>query len=101
MIRPLRRKGWLERASWGCCLLAPPKMGPDALGESNFQALASRIAEPSYFGYATAAAHFGFTARHLRVLDTAVRIANPVPRKFFGFGPTDVLGHTVMMSDCE
>ena len=115
VIRSLRRKGWLERASWGRYLLIPPEMGPDALGESNVLALASRIAEPYYFGYATAAAHYGFTTqhrqvirlvtpvrtRHRRVLDTEVHIVNPVPRKFFGFGPIDVLGHAVMMSDHE
>ena len=50
VIRSLRRKGWLERASWGRYLLIPPEMGPDALGESNVLALASRIAEPYYFG---------------------------------------------------
>ncbi|MYG66308.1 MAG: hypothetical protein F4206_06215, partial [Gammaproteobacteria bacterium] len=49
VIRSLRRKGWLERASWGRYLLVPPDMGPDALGESNVLALASRIAEPYYF----------------------------------------------------
>ncbi len=65
VIRSLRRKGWLERASWGRYLLIPPEMGPDVLGESNVLALASRIAEPCYFGY----------------------------------GPVDVLGYTVMMSD--
>ena len=115
VIRSLRRKGWLERASWGRYLLIPPEMGPDALGESNVLALASQIAEPYYFGYATAAAHYGFTTqrrqvirlvtpvrtRHRHVLDTEVHIVNPVPRKFFGFGPIDVLGHTVMMSDRE
>ena len=115
VIRSLRRKGWLERASWGRYLLIPPEMGPDALGESNVLALASRIAEPYYFGYGTAAMHHGLTtqhrhivrlvtpvrARNRRVLDTEVRIVNPVPRKFFGFGPADVLGYTVMMSDRE
>ena len=39
--------------------------------------------------------------RNRRVLDTEVRIVNPVPRKFFGFGPVDVLGYTVVMSDRE
>ena len=115
VIRALRRKGWLERASWGRYLLIPPEMGPDALGESNVLALASRIADPYYFGYGTAATHYGLTtqhrhvvqlvtpvrARNRRVLDTDVRIVNPVRRKFFGFGPVEVLGYTVMMSDRE
>ena len=115
VIRSLRRKGWLERASWGRYLLIPPEMGPDALGESNVLALASRITEPYYFGYGTAAMHYGFTTqrrhviqlvtpvrtRNRRVLDTEVRIISPLPRKFFGFGSVDVLGYTVMMSDRE
>ena len=115
VIRGLRRKGWLQRASWGRYLLIPPEMGPEALGESNVLALASRIADPSYFGYGTAAKHYGFTTQHRqvirlvtpvrtrnrRVLDTEVRIVNSVQRKFFGFGPVDVLGYSVMMSDRE
>ncbi len=115
VIRSLRRKGWLERASWGRYLLIPPEMGPDALGASNVLALASQIARPYYFGYSTAAAYYGFTtqhrhvirlvtpvrSRHRRVHDTEVQIVHPVPRKFFGFSPIDVLGHTVIMSDRE
>ena len=50
VIESLRRKGWLERASWGEYLLVPPEQGPDALGNSNLLALASRIADPYYIG---------------------------------------------------
>lgn len=39
--------------------------------------------------------------RNRRVLDSDVRIVNPVQRKFFGFGPIDVLGYTVMMIEQE
>ena len=115
VIRALRRKGWLERASWGRYLLIPPDQGPEALGESNLLALASRIADPYYIGYGTAAAHYGLTTqarntiwlvtpqrkRARNVQDTEVRIVNPSARRFFGFGPVDVLGYPVMMSDRE
>jgi len=115
VIRSLRRKGWLERASWGRYLLIPPDMGPEAIGEGNLLALASRIADPYYFGYGTAATHYGLTTQHRnviwlvtpvrlrerRLLDAEVRIVNPVERKFFGYGPVDVLGYQVMMSDRE
>ena len=115
VIRSLRRKGWLARASWGRYLVIPPDMGPDALGEGNVLALASRIADPYYFGYGTAATHYGLTTQHRRVirlvtplrvrarrlLDSEVCIINPVRSKFFGFGPVDVLGYQVMMSDRE
>ena len=117
VIRSLRRKGWLQQASWGKYLLIPPDQGPEALGEGNLLALASRIAEPHpyYLGYGTAAAHYGLTTQHRntiwlvtparlrdrRLNDSKVRIVNPVPRKFFGFDSVDVLGYTVKMSDIE
>lgn len=117
VIRSLRRKGWLEQAGWGKYLLIPPDQGPEALGESNLLALASRIAEPHpyYVGYGTAASHYGLTTqlrnviylvtpvrlRGRRLQDSEVRIVNPVTRKFIGFEPVDVLGYPVLMSDVE
>jgi hypothetical protein len=47
----LRRKGWLERASWGEYMVIPPEQGSDVLGESNLFASASRIADPYYIGF--------------------------------------------------
>ncbi len=115
VINSLRRKGWLERASWGKYLVIPPDQGPDALGESNLLALASRIADPYYIGYGTAATHYGLTTQHRNVIwlvtpvhlrdrrvgQAEVRIVNPVSDKFFGFGAVDVLGYQVMISDRE
>jgi predicted transcriptional regulator of viral defense system len=115
VIRSLRRKGWLERGGWGRYLLIPPEQGSQALGESNLLALASSIANPYYFGFATAAAHYGLTTqlrstiflvtpKHVRPKDiqgTKVRIVKVAPRRFFGFGPVDALGYPVMMSDRE
>ena len=115
IIHSLRRKGWLERASWGKYLLIPPDQGPEALGDSNLLALASRIAEPYYIGFGSAATHYGLTTQHRNVIwlvtlhrlrdrrvgDSEVRIVNPAARKFFGFGPVDVLGYKLMMSDRE
>lgn len=115
VIASLRRKGWLERASWGEYLVIPPDEGPDALGESNLFALASRIADPYYIGYGSAAAHYGLTTQHRRTVilvtpahlrarrvgEGRVTIVNPKPHKFFGFGPVDVLDFKVMMSDRE
>jgi predicted transcriptional regulator of viral defense system len=115
IIHSLRHKGWLERASWGKYLLIPPDRGPDALGEGNVLALASRITEPYYIGYGTAASHYGLTTQRRNVIwlvtpmhlrdrragDAEVRLVNPAPRKFFGFGPVDVLGYSIVMSDRE
>ena len=101
VIDSLRRKGWLERAAWGKYLLVPPDQGPEAVGDSNLLALASRIIEPYYIGYGTAATHYGLTTQHRNVIwlvtpvhlrdrrvgDAEVRIVNPVRHKFFGFDP--------------
>src|ERR1700723_2035404 len=115
VIEALRRKGWLQRATWGEYLLIPPEQGPDVLGNSDLLALASRVADPYYIGFSTAAAHYGLTTQHrngifgvtptrLRareVGEARVRIVNPTERKFFGFEPVDVLGYKVMISDRE
>ena len=115
VIESLRRKGWLERASWGKYLFIPPDQGPDAVGETNLLALASRIADPYYVGYGSAAGYYGLTTQHRRVIvvvtpvrvrerrvgEGRVRIVNPKPGKFFGFAPVDVFGYKVMISDRE
>ena len=84
VIRSLRRKGWLQQASWGNFLLIPPDQGPEALGEGNLLALASRIAEPHpyYLGYGTAAAHYGLTTQHRNTiwLVTLARCATSAER---------------------
>ena len=115
LIYSLRRKGWLERASWGRYLFIEPDQGPEALGESNLLALASRIADPYYIGFGTAATHYGLTTQYRNVIwlvtpihlrqrkigEAQVCIVNPVARKFFGFGPVDVLGYKTIISDLE
>jgi predicted transcriptional regulator of viral defense system len=115
VIEALRRKGWLERATWGEYLLIPPEQGPDALGDSNLLALASRIANPYYIGFSSAAAHYGLTTQHRNVIfvvtplrlrerevgESRVQIVNQSQSKFFGFEPVDVLGYKVMISDRE
>jgi predicted transcriptional regulator of viral defense system len=115
VIEALRKKGWLERAAWGKYLLVPPDQGPEALGDSNLLALASRIVDPYYVGFGTAAAHYGLTTQHRNVIflvtparvrertlgESRVKIINQTAKKFFGFEPVDVLGHEVIMSDRE
>ena len=115
VIKGLRKKGWLERATWGKYLLVPPDQGPDALGDSNLLALASRVADPYYIGFGTAAAHYGLTTQHRNVIvlvspsklrsryvgEARLKIVHQTQRKFFGFEPVDVLGQKVMMSDRE
>ena len=99
----------------GKYLLIPPDQGWQALGESNLLALASSIANPYYFGFATAAAHYGLTTqlrstiylvtpqqvRPKEIQGTKIRIVKVTPRRFFGFSSVDVFGYPVMMSDRE
>lgn len=115
VIESLRRKGWLERATWGEYLLIPPEQGPDVLGDSNLLARASRIADPYYIGFGSAASHYGLTTQYRSVIcvvtpvrlrerevgESRVRIVNLTEKKFFGFSPVDVLGYKVMLSDRE
>ena len=115
VIEALRRKGWLERAAWGEYLVIPPEQGPDVLGDSNLLARASLIANPYYIGYGTAAAHYGLTTQHRKIIylvtptrlrprdagESRIQIVNPAQNKFFGFGSVDVLGFKVMISDRE
>lgn len=115
VIESLRRKGWLERAAWGKYLLIPPEQGPDVLGNSNLLALASHIIDPYYFGFGTAAAHYGLTTQTRNVIyvvaqkerrarsvhDARVHIVKQTTNKFFGFSDVDVLGYKVKMSDRE
>ena len=96
-------------------LLIPRGQEPDALGDSNLLALASRIANPYYIGFSTAAGHYGLTTQHRNVIflvtpvrlrnrevgESQVQIGNQEASKFFGFEPVDVLGYKVMISDRE
>ena len=93
----------------------PPEQGPDALGDSNLLAHASRIADPYYIGYGSAAAHYGLTTQYRSVIfvvtpqrvrarevgESQARIVNVSHKKFFGFESVDVLGYKVMLSDRE
>jgi predicted transcriptional regulator of viral defense system len=115
VIESLRRKGWLERATWGAYLFIPPEYGPDALGNSNLLALASHVTERYYIGFGTAAAHYGLTTQHRNVIflvtpqrlrdrtvgGSKVQIVTQAESKFFGFAEVDVLGYRVVLSDRE
>jgi len=68
VIESLRRKGWLQRATWGEYLLNTGRAGAGRFGDSNLLALASRVADPYYIGFSTAAAHYGLTTQHRNVI---------------------------------
>lgn len=115
VIESLLRKGWLERARHGHYLPIPPDQRPDALGDSNLLAVVSRIANPYYIGFGTAAGHYGLTTLHRNAMflvtpvhlrergvgEARICVVNSAPKKFFGFEAVDVLGYQVMISDRE
>ena len=114
-MESLRRKGWLERATWGAYLFILPEYGPDALGNSNLLALASRITKRYYIGFGTAATHDGLTTQHRNVIFVVTpqrlrertvgglraQIVTQAESKFFGIPEVDVLGYKIMLSDRE
>lgn len=115
VIRSLRRKNWLQRISGGRYLLIPAERGPSGIPDSNMLAVGQHLVEPYYYGYATAAAHYRFTAQSRSVAwivttkqvpersirNTTFRFVCVTPRKFFGFQPTVVYEQKMQMSDRE
>jgi len=115
VIRSLRKKNWLQRISGGRYLLIPAERGPAGIPDSNMLAIGQHLAEHYYYGYATAAAHYRFTAQSRSVVwivttkqvaertirNSTFRFVSVVPRKFFGFEPTSVYEQKVQMSDRE
>jgi predicted transcriptional regulator of viral defense system len=55
LAHELVRKGWLQRLRRGTYLLNPTKLGPDAVRDTDPLRIGSRMVEPYYFGFATAA----------------------------------------------
>ncbi|MEX0641167.1 MAG: type IV toxin-antitoxin system AbiEi family antitoxin [Pirellulales bacterium] len=115
VIRSLRDKNWLQRLSGGHYLLIPAERGPIGIPDSNMLAVGQYLAKPYYFGFATAAAHYRFTAQsrsavwivttkqlpERTIRSTTFRFVSVVSRKFFGFESTPVYEQKVQMSDRE
>jgi predicted transcriptional regulator of viral defense system len=115
LIHSLRKKRWLERIAPGRYLLIPADRGPEGIPETNPLSLGKHLADPYYFGYTTAAAHYRFTPQSRNTVwivtpqnvpdrtirETTYWFANLVGRKFFGYGPEKVFGEEVNLSDRE
>jgi len=115
VIRNLLKKGWLSRLVGGKYLFLPPERGPESLGENNAFALASRVVEPSYVGWWSAASFHGFTTQKpmtvfvavtkqvpARAIEgTEVQFVTVSPRKFFGFQTYEVYDRSVAISTPE
>ena len=115
VIRSLKQKNWLQQLSRGDYLLIPAERGPFGIPDSNMLAIGSHLVEPYYYGYATAAEYYHFTAQSRSVAwivttrqvpertirNTTFRFVRVVPRKFFAYQPTEVYKQKVIMSDRE
>lgn len=111
----LVKKGWIQRVGRGKYLLNPAKAGPDAIPDTNAFRIGSRLIEPYYFGYATAAnvhrlltqiARTYFVATNSKQTRTLsepadFRIVHVPPRKFFGATETEKYGSPFLVSDVE
>jgi predicted transcriptional regulator of viral defense system len=71
----LVHRGWLQRVHRSVYLLSPSRYGPDALPDTDPFRLGSRLVEPYYFAFATAAELLGLLpqAGHVYYLVTTTR----------------------------
>jgi predicted transcriptional regulator of viral defense system len=111
----LVRKGWLERVRRGTYLLNPSRHGPDALPDTDPFRVGSRLVDPYYFGYATAAELENLLPQASRTY-YLVTPTRAVPRgppwvqfrwvhvgraRFFGVQPMTRRGVELVVSDLE
>jgi len=67
LAHDLVRRGWLQRVRRGTYLLNPSRHGPEALPDTDPLRIGSRLLDPYYFGYATAAELHGLFPQASRV----------------------------------
>lgn len=115
LAHDLVRKEWLQRIRRGTYLLNPSRHGPDALPDTDPLRIGSRLVEPYFFGYATAAELWGLLPQASRVyfvVTTArwtpgrkqrveFRPVRVTPGRFFGAHPLTRRGVTFNVSDLE
>lgn len=108
-------KGWLQRVGRGRYLLNPSGYGPDAVPETDPLRVGSRLVEPYYFGFATAAELWGLLLQPGRTYyvvtpkRTTVRVPGPAQfrlvrqseSRFFGATTIDRRGQKLRVSDPE
>jgi predicted transcriptional regulator of viral defense system len=115
LAHDLVAKGWLQRVGRGRYLLNPGTYGPEAVPDTDPLRIGSRLVQPYYFGYATAAELWGFllqpgrvyflvtpTRTSVRVAHTAqFRVIRVTPPRFFGITQMERRGQTLQVSDPE
>ena len=108
-------KGWLQRVGRGRYLLNPSGYGPEAVPEADPFRVGSRLLQPYYFGFATAAELWGFLLQPGRTYyvvsprRTRVRVPGPgqfhlvraAADRFFGTTTIERRGQQLRVSDPE
>lgn len=115
LAHDLANRGWLQRVRPGTYLLNPSRHGPDALPDTDPLRFGSHLAEPYYFGYATAAELHGLFPQASRIYyivttvrraatghsNSRFRLIRIDPSRFFGVGAIVRRGATLEVSDPE
>jgi len=115
LAHDLVRRGWLQRVRRGTYLLNPSSHGPEALPDTDPLRIGSRLLDPYYFGYATAAELHGLFPQASRVYYVVTtrryaatghptmqfRIVRTQPALFFGTQTMVRRGETLVVSDPE
>ncbi len=115
LAHDLVRRGWLQRVRRGTYLLNPSRHGPDALPDTDPLRVGSRLVDPYYFGFATAAELEGLFPQASRVYyivtttrwvpgkDRAdrFRVVRVTPTRFFGIRTVRRRGVELRVSDRE
>ncbi len=115
LAHDLVRKGWLQRLRRGTYLVNPSRHGPDAVPDTDPFRIGSRLVEPYYFGFATAAELHGLLPQASQVYylvttrrggptdagSIRYRYVRVDPRRFFGSEELVRRGVTLSLSDLE
>ena len=115
LAHDLVRGGWLQRVRRGTYLLNPSRHGPDALPDTDPLRVGSRLVEPYYFGYATAAELEGLFPQASRIyyivttrrftggrkLPVRFRVVRVSASRFFGTRSMVRRGEKLIVSDLE
>jgi predicted transcriptional regulator of viral defense system len=115
LLHKLERKRWFERIQRGLYLFIPAERGEIAVPPLNPFLVASRLVEPYYLSYATAAAHYGFTTqmrpvifisttkrkKQLKWRNSTFKFVTLSAKKFFGYTTSRVQDTEVQIAETE
>lgn len=115
LLHKLERKRWFERIQRGLYLFIPAERGESAIPPLNPFLVASRLVEPYYLTYATAAAHYGLTTqmrpvifiattkrkKQLKWRNSTFKFVTLPTKKFFGYTTSRVQDAEVRLAELE